>query len=555
MKCSLPKFVAALVLAAFFQSTYSIQTAKAQASNAGTLTSFSTDQATVDGLLADGLGLEDGRHWGRAIEHYEKSLRKFAGDPKLSQRLLICRIHNDVVRRYEDKSFVQSVKQLSVDQALELYGEVLSSLDTQYVESPQWSKVLRYGTASLEVALTEPLFIENNLQGVAPNKIEDFRQTVHRYVLSRPADTQYDLRGTASFIAGVARQQLGLVGTATVLEYVCGAICTLDPYSRFLTGSQLDETFSNIEGNFVGLGVGLEADDDRLKIVTVIPGGPAEEVGIVVGDAIISVSGSKTSEISPEVVADLLRGPENTTVNVGLLRKDGSKTNLEIQRRRVDVPSVENIMMVDEENGVGYFRLTNFQKTTTRDVENALWQLHRQGMRSLVLDVRGNPGGLLNEAVSLADRFVTRGRIVTTRGRNVRENQEYAAHASNTWSVPLIVLIDGDSASASEIFAGAIRDLNRGKLVGQTTYGKGSVQVIFQMRAAHAGLCLTTAKFYSPNNTAISDRGVDPHVKVAPTYMAARPTDDGHIATPSEDAILAAAIQEARGMSHVSRKP
>lgn len=555
MKCSLRKFVAALAVAAVLQSTCSIKTAKAQSPNAGTLNSSTTSQVTVDGLLADGLGLEEERQWGRAIEHYEKSLKTFTGDAQLSQRLLICRIHNDVVRRYEDKSFVQSVTQLSADQALDLYGEVLSSLDSQYVETPKWSRVLRYGTASLEVALTEPLFIKNNLSGVSPDKIEDFRQSVHRYVLARPADTQYDLRATASFIAGLARQNLGLAGTATVLEYVCGAICTLDPYSRFLTGSQLDETFSNIEGNFVGLGVGLEAGEDRLKIVTVIPGGPAEEAGIKVGDAIISVAGSSTTEISPEIVADLLRGPENTTVKVDLVRHDGSTASLVVQRRRVDVPSVENVMMVDEESAVGYFRLTNFQKTTTKDVENALWQLHRQGMRSLVLDLRGNPGGLLNEAVSLADRFVTRGRIVTTRGRNIRENQEYTAHASNTWNIPLLVLIDGDSASASEIFAGAIRDHNRGKLVGQTTYGKGSVQVIFQMRAAHAGLCLTTAKFYSPNNTAISERGVDPHIKVAATYMAARPTEDGHIATPSEDAILAAAIQEARGMSHVSRKP
>ena len=550
MKCSFRKLLAALVMAASLQCVCINSSLQADGPNHAAV-----QTSTVEGLLADGLSLEENHQWGAAVEHYEKCLKLHAGHPQLSQRLLICRIHNDVVRRYEDRSFSQSVKQLSTDQALELYAEVLSSVDSQDVDTPQWSRILRYGTASLEVALTEPLFIQHNLSGVPADKIEEFRQSVHRYVIARPADTQFDLRATASFVAGLAKQQLGLGGTATVLEYVCGAISTLDPYSRFLTGSQLDETFSNIEGNFVGLGVGLEAATDRLRIVTVIPGGPAEEAGIVVGDAIVQVGNARTTETSPEVVADLLRGPENSSVQVGLIRRDGSETVLNVQRRRVDVPSVENIMMVDSENGVGYFRLTNFQKTTTRDVENALWQLHRQGMRSLVLDLRGNPGGLLNEAVSLADRFVSRGRIVTTRGRNIRENQEYTAHTSNTWNVPLIVLIDGDSASASEIFAGAIRDLNRGRLVGQTSYGKGSVQVIFQMRSAHAGLCLTTAKFYSPNNTPIADRGIEPHVKVAPTYIAARPAEDGHIVAPNEDAILTAAIQEARGMSHVSRKP
>jgi carboxyl-terminal processing protease len=550
MKCSLRTFVAALITAACLQTFFFSGKAIA-----GRPSAPGPQDTTIEIALADGLRMEEGREWGRAIDHYQSCLRTFTADPKLSQRLLICRIHYDVVRRYEDLSFRQSVQNLSTDQALELYAEVLSSLDSQYVETPQWSRVLRYGTASLEVALTEPSFVENNLKGVSPERIEAFRQTVHRHVISRPADTQYDLRASASVVSGIAREQLGLAGTATVLEYVCGAISTLDPYSRFLTGTQLDETFSGIEGNFVGLGVGLEAGEDHLKIVTVIPGGPASDAGITVGDLIIGVDDSSTAVVNPEAVADLLRGPENTSVAVVLQRRDGSEKTLVIPRRKVDVPSVENVMMVDEENGIGYFRLTNFQKTTTRDVEGALWQLHREGMRSLVLDLRGNPGGLLNEAVSLADHFVTRGRIVTTRGRNVRENQEYKAHQANTWNIPLTVLIDGDSASASEIFAGAIRDHNRGRLIGETTYGKGSVQVIFQMRSAHAGLCLTTAKFYSPNNTPISDRGVEPHKKVTPTYMAARPTEDGHIASANEDAILMAAIEDVRGRSHVSLKP
>jgi carboxyl-terminal processing protease len=552
MKYLFRSFAAALCTAMVLQLPLSLESLRAAGPATGKTSGITV---SVEDVLTDGLRLEEQRSWGEAIHFYETGLRTFKDDPQLSQRLLICRIHNDVARRYEDASFRQSIQTMSTEQSLELYSEILSSLDTQYVEAPQWSRVLRYGTASLEVALTEPRFVEMNLSGVPADRIESFRQSIHRQVLSRPADTQFDLRASASHVAGIARRELGLAGTATVMEYVCGAISTLDPYSRFLTSSQLDETFSNIEGNFVGLGVGLEAGEDHLKIVTVIPGGPAEEAGIEVGDWIISVAGTSTASNNPDAVADLLRGPENSQVALTLQKRDGSEVAMNVARRRVDVPSVENVRIIDEENGIGYFRLTNFQKTTTRDVENALWNLHRQGMRSLVLDVRGNPGGLLNEAVSLADHFVTRGRIVTTRGRNIRENQEYVAHASNTWNVPLIVLIDGDSASASEIFAGAIRDLNRGRLVGQTTYGKGSVQVIFQMRSAKAGLCLTTAKFYSPNNTAISHRGVEPHVTVAPTYIAARPTEDGHIAATDEDAILTAAIQEARGISHVSLRP
>jgi carboxyl-terminal processing protease len=338
------------------------------------------------------------------------------------------------------------------------------------------------------------------------------------------------------------------------MEYVCGAMSTLDPYSRFLTSQQLDETFSNIEGNFVGLGVELKAEPDRLRIVNVIKDGPAEKAGVRAGDAIVAVDGTNTKDANPDAVADLLRGPEGSYVVVDFVTTGQQARSLKIQRERVEVPCVENVQIVDRETGTGYFRLTSFQKTTTRDVDDALWNLHRQGMQQLIIDLRGNPGGLLSAAVEVADRFIRNGRIVTTRGRNVRENYDYVAHDVNTWTVPLIVLIDGDSASASEIFAGAIRDQNRGTLIGQRTYGKGSVQGIFRMQSAHAGICLTTAKFYSPNNVAISDRGVAPHREIAPTYIVARPAPDGHIVAVQEDSILSAALEHARS-ARVSQRP
>ncbi len=144
---------------------------------------------------------------------------------------------------------------------------------------------------------------------------------------------------------------------------------------------------------------------------------------------------------------------------------------------------------------------------------------------------------------------------MTTRGRNARENFDYAAHRPNTWSIPMSVLVDSDSASASEIFAGAIHDHRRGTLLGETTYGKGSVQGIFPMQSAKVGLCLTTSKFYSPSGQAISDRGVTPDVVVAPTYIAARPNEDGGITSDADDAILQKAIETLRGDARLSSRP
>jgi len=175
-------------------------------------------------------------------------------------------------------------------------------------------------------------------------------------------------------------------------------------------------------------------------------------------------------------------------------------------------------------------------------LEAALWDLHRKGMESLILDLRGNPGGLLTSSVEVADKFLTKGRIVSTRGRSAQEDFNYQAHYGGTWRVPLVVLIDGDSASASEIFAGAIKDNRRGTIVGTTSFGKGSVQGIFPLGYAGAGIRLTTAKFFSPLGTPISHRGVEPDDSVR---VVAKLSGEG-LNRQVEDAILEAGIQAAR---------
>ncbi len=513
--------------------------------------SIDTEAAAIE----KGLDLERNRQWSDAVRHYETETRNYPESKTLYQRLVISRIHYDVNRRYRDESFLRSVRDLGTGQALELYAEVLANLETHYVEKVDWSRVLIHGTAALEVALTEESFVDRLLAGTDPEAIERFRLNIHHRLSNRSTATRFDLRANVAYVAGAARAELGLSGTATVLEYLSGAVSTLDPYTRLLSPDQLDEMFSNIEGNFVGLGIELKPEQDHLQILSVIPKGPAAEAGILAGERIVRVEASRTDQVDPDHAADLLRGPEHTYVSIGVVDQNGQERELTVQRRRVEVPCVENVHFVDVDNRIGYMRLTNFQKTTTRDVERALWQLHRQGMRSLVIDVRGNPGGLLSAAVEVADRFLNSGRIVTTRGRNARENFDYIAHRPNTWNVPLAVLIDRDSASASEIFAGAIADSNRGVIVGENSYGKGSVQGIFRMQTAKFGLCLTTAKFYSPSGQAISRRGVQPNIAVEPTYIAARPNIEGNVTLDQEDAVLQRAVEQFTAASKISRRP
>lgn len=210
--------------------------------------------------------------------------------------------------------------------------------------------------------------------------------------------------------------------------------------------------------------------------------------------------------------ADLLRGAENSVVRIVFRRDTESTQAIDVRRRRVEVPSVSVACMVEPQVGTGYIRISNFQKTTPKEVDQALRHLYSEGLRNLIIDLRRNPGGLLDASVEIADMFISSGVIVTTRGRNGQENHNYSAQMPGTWDVPMVVMIDEDSASASEIFAGAIRDQGRGLIVGLNSYGKGSVQGVFHNDQGNGGMRLTVSKFFSPSGAAISDRGIQPNM-------------------------------------------
>jgi len=501
----------------------------------------------IDDMLVRGERLEGERRWGEALSLYEEGLRSHPKDLHLEQHFALSRMHYDLGRRYNDSSFRDSLRTLSLIDALDLYGEVLTKINSHYVHAPNWDVITDFGIRSFEAALNDPVFVERNLTGVPQAQIERFLRELRPQLAMRNPDRRVDSRQEARDLAMVAAQlanrQLGLSEPAVVLEFVSGATTSLDPYSTYLTAGQLNEVYSQIEGNFVGLGVELKATEGALQIVKVITGSPAERGGVHAGDRIIAVDGRRTSEMSTDQAANMLQGKEGTTVEVTAIAPGQESRTLRIRREQIEVPSIDGARIVDRTYGVAYLKLTCFQKTTSRDLDAALWKLHGDGMRSLIIDLRGNPGGLLTTSVDVADKFVEKGTIVSTRGRSPQEDYNYTAHPAGTWRVPLVVLIDGESASASEIFAGAIRDHGRGTIVGTRSYGKGSVQGIFPLNLANSGLRLTTAKFYSPQGRAYSQVGVEPDLLVQQT---AKPADGGELVAGASDPVLDAGLREAR---------
>jgi carboxyl-terminal processing protease len=286
-----------------------------------------------------------------------------------------------------------------------------------------------------------------------------------------------------------------------------GMLSTLDPYSAFLDEDTFRDFQVTTEGEFGGLGIQITVRDGVLTVVSPIEGTPAYDLGIRSGDRIVGIEGESTRGITSDEAVKKLRGEPGTKVNI-TIRREGVEEPLDytVTRDIIRIDSVPYSFMMD--NGVGYVRVARFSRTTAEELDERLSGLDSQGMKGLILDLRSNPGGLLSQAVDVTDIFLDSGElIVSTKGRIKEQNQEFHARTPARYDrdFPIIVLVNGGSASASEILAGALQDWDRGLVVGTTSFGKGSVQTLMRLRplTMDCAMKLTTAKWYIASGRAI----------------------------------------------------
>ena len=283
-----------------------------------------------------------------------------------------------------------------------------------------------------------------------------------------------------------------------VYSSIDGMLRTLDPHTSFLEPKEYSEMQDRQKGTFYGLGILVTKRNDQVTVITPLEGTPASRLGIRAGDVISEVEGTATDDLSLDEVVKRLKGPKGTTVHIKIMRV-GIKEPIPLTIVRAAIPtnSIANVLMIRP--GVGYIRIKDFTSTTVRELDEAIDKLQGQGMQKLVLDLRQNPGGLLDAAVGVADHFLEKGQmIVYTKGRTADSAQEYVAPGKHDRiDVPLVVLVNRGSASASEIVAGAIQDHDRGMVVGETSWGKGLVQSVYTLQYG-AGLALTTSKYFTP---------------------------------------------------------
>lgn len=283
-----------------------------------------------------------------------------------------------------------------------------------------------------------------------------------------------------------------------------------DPYSRFMPPKNYKDMQEDTRGSFGGLGMMLGEKNKRLSVISPIVDTPAYRAGVQAGDYIVKVDDKDVSGMSVEDVVKILRGVPGTKVKVSIFR-EGMKHLLDynLVREEIKVPALK-AQMIDEE--IGYAVLSSFTQRAPEELDAALEKFEKRGMKAFILDLRHNPGGLLEAAVNIGRLFLTGSRIVTIKARTGEETP-YSAYTAKYRKFPLIVLIDSGSASASEIVAGAVKDTKRGILLGQKSFGKGSVQTVMQLSDASA-MAITTAYYYTPGGTCIHKVGIEPDIKV-----------------------------------------
>ena len=292
-----------------------------------------------------------------------------------------------------------------------------------------------------------------------------------------------------------------------------GMVQSLDPHSSFMTKEEYKELMTETKGSFSGIGVEITIKDKILTVVSPIEGTPAYKAGMKAGDKIIKVEGESTQDMGLIEAVKKIRGPEGSKVNLTIVR-EGTDKPLELSITRGVIP-MKSVRQYSLSPGIGYIRISNFQSNTANDLSSALEILEEDGkLKGLVIDLRNNPGGLLSQAIEVSEQFLDSGVIVSTKGREKSHNIKATAHKNKKdRKYPIIVLINGGSASAAEIVAGALQDNKRAIILGTRTFGKGSVQSILPLSDG-SGLRLTTARYYTPSGKSIQSSGITPDIEI-----------------------------------------
>jgi carboxyl-terminal processing protease len=347
-------------------------------------------------------------------------------------------------------------------------------------------------------------------------------------------ETYEELKTFSEVLNQVQRHYVDETKTKELVQgAIRGMLSTLDPHSAYMTPEMYKEMQVETKGEFGGVGIQIGVKENRLAVIAPIEGTPAQRAGIKAGDFIVKVNDETTKDLTLMDAVQKMRGPKGTKVNL-TIQREGTPDPLQftLMRDTIKIESVKSKII----DNLGYVRLTQFQEATGRDLAKAIKQFREQKVQGAILDLRNNPGGLLTAAVDVSEQFLPNGKLVVfTKNREGKKDEWLAKSKDQMDELPMIILVNEGSASASEIVAGALQDWGRAVIVGTTSFGKGSVQTILPLGDG-SGLRLTTAKYYTPKGRSIQSTGITPDIVVKLPTPAPAPAKDGKPVEQSPDA-------------------
>ncbi len=496
--------------------------------------SLPAETTSVDELRKQAVGFEERHDWLEACRVYDEILRRDRRRDDIREAYQRCLRRYHIVHRHRDKVYRQALTRVTPAQALEMYEQVLETIARVYVERPKTTPeaLFRQGVEELRLALEEPVFLEEYFPGTPRDTIDAFKTKLDDW-RQRKIGNRGEARDQVRAIGRTA-QQMGVgprpvLLTVIALEFLGGACNALDEYTFFLTPGYFREVQTSLRGRLVSIGVELAVVDGHLEISRVYPRSPASEANLMPHDHILRINGQAADTLPAEIAAERLRGKTGTEVELDVFSPSRmTRWTPKLTRRPVIAPSVEfdlKTLLVDLGDGmtgavpIGRLRIFCFQESTLQEVKEALARLQTDGMKMLILDLRGNPGGLFKSAVQVAELFLPEGIIVVSQShalpRDKRLTGAIKVESMNPLLLPMVVVIDGETASSAEVLAGALKENGRATLIGQTTFGKGSIQCIIPLEKPPfdkmpGGIRITVAKLLSPSWQPYSGQGIQP---------------------------------------------
>jgi carboxyl-terminal processing protease len=489
-----------------------------------------------DARLVRARTLEQAGKWLEACRVYDELARldRDRDDYRAGYRRCLRRYH--LAERHRDPAYHKAVERLTPTEALDVYRDVLAKVDECYVDHDRADVVslFRQGVDELQFALGEEPFRRACFPGARPDAVREFADRLTGWrgrTVSGREEARREVRelARAAEEAGLAARE-GVV-KAFALEFACGCCNALDEYTLFLAPGHYGAFQAALEGKVAGVGLEVAAlPDGQLALTRVYARTPADEAGLEPGLHLLRVDRRAVGLMPAEAAAELLRGEPGSVVEVEV-RTPGAMTGRSVKLTRRPLSGVRYAELRDPfgpspsaGGGVWLLNIGTFQRSTAKEVQEALIEMGRvdmgrPGLGALVLDLRGNPGGLLDPAVQVAELFLGDAVVAYSSGYWAKYNRAWEGRGLSPQTVPLAVLVDGDTASAAEVLAGALKEQGRARLYGQTTYGKGSIQVEFRLRRPPldkmpGALRMTVAKLYSPSKQPYAGRGVAPDVAV-----------------------------------------